>query len=68
MLYIGKECVMFHNNWIVSSDAKIYRLKELGLFYSSSDYYTNESDQYITYKSLPANATIRTLVFYSSEL
>lgn len=25
---------MFHNNWIVSAEAKEYRLKELGLFYS----------------------------------
>ena len=49
---------MFHNNWIVSSDAKMYRLKELGLFFTQSDYYSNPENRFITYKSLPFNATI----------
>lgn len=61
---IGKECVMFHNNWIMSSEAKIYRLKELGYFYSESDYYSNTNNKYITYHRLPANATIGTLFHY----
>ena len=55
---IGQECVMFHNNWILSSEAKIYRLKELGYFYTESDYYSNTQNKYITYRRLPANATI----------
>ena len=60
---------MFHNNWIVTSEAKEYRLKELGLFYSVEDkidittsrpfsYYSNMTARYLTYTSLDGQATI----------
>ena len=60
---------MFHNNWIVTSEAKEYRLKELGLFYSVEDrigittsrpfsYYSNMTARYVTYTSLGGQATI----------
>ncbi|KAK8798387.1 hypothetical protein WA588_003469 [Blastocystis sp. NMH] len=53
-----KECVMFHNNWIVSAEAKEYRLKELGLFYSPHDDYSDETVNYLTYEPLGLEATI----------
>ena len=61
---------MFHNNWIVTSEAKEYRLKELGLFYSVEDeidlssssqpfsYYGNVTAKFLTYDALDINATV----------
>ena len=49
---------MFHNNWIVSAEAKEYRLKELGLFYSPDDNYSDETLRYLTYEPLGFEATI----------
>lgn len=49
---------MFHNNWIVSSNAKEYRLKELGLYYSMDSYYSNSTAKYLTYESLSADSSI----------
>lgn len=49
---------MFHNNWIVSTEAKEYRLKELGLFYSPHDDYSDETVNYLTYEPLGLEATI----------
>ena len=49
---------MFHNNWIVSAEAKEYRLKELGLFYSPHDDYSDETVDYLTYEPLGLEATI----------
>ena len=49
---------MFHNNWIVSAEAKEYRLKELGLFYSPHDDYSDETVNYLTYEPLGLEATI----------
>lgn len=61
---------MFHNNWIVTSEAKEYRLKELGLFYSVEDeidlssssqpfsYYGNLTAKFLTYDALDAEATV----------
>ena len=51
------ECVMFHNNWIVSASAKIYRLKELGLFYTELPYYDADV-RYLAYQPLSASATL----------
>ena len=56
--YVGDDCIMFHNNWIVSSNAKEYRLKELGLYYSMDSYYSNSTAKYITYESLSADSSI----------
>lgn len=49
---------MFHNNWIVSSNAKEYRLKELGLYHSMDSYYSNSTAKYITYESLSPDSSI----------
>ena len=53
------DCVMFHNNWVMTASAKVYRMKELGLYRTSSDYYTNQESLYMTYTPLPEEATIR---------
>ena len=55
---IGDMCVMFHNNWIMTSEAKIYRIKELGLFYTESDYYSNTERSFLTYDPLPESASL----------
>ena len=52
------DCVMFHNNWVMTASAKVYRMKELGLYRTSSDYYTNPESLFITYDPLPESATI----------
>ena len=52
------DCVMFHNNWVMTASAKVYRMKELGLYRTYSDYYTNQESLYITYDPLPESATI----------
>ena len=46
-------CVMFHNNWIVSYRAKVYRFKELHFWlYDGPDgYYTNSSRKYLAYEN-----------------
>ncbi len=58
IFYVGDDCVMFHNNWIVSSNAKEYRLKELGLYHSMDSYYSNSTAKYITYESLSPDSSI----------
>lgn len=49
---------MFHNNWVMTSEAKVYRIKELGLYYTDSDYYSNPDRYFISYDPLPASASI----------
>ena len=44
------ECVIVHNNWIVSGEAKVYRFKECGLWeYDKNKYYSDETNKYITF-------------------
>ena len=46
------ECVVAHNNWIVSVEAKVYREKELHQWmYDGDEYYTSTSRKYLTYNS-----------------
>lgn len=49
---------MFHNNWVMTSEAKVYRIKELGLYYTDSDYYSNPDRYFLSYDALPASASI----------
>ncbi|KAK8807380.1 hypothetical protein WA158_004139 [Blastocystis sp. Blastoise] len=45
-----KTCIIAHNNWIIGNDAKIYRMKELGIYaYHAEDYYRTENKRFITY-------------------
>ena len=55
---LGDTCVMFHNNWIMTSEAKVYRIKELGLYYTDSDYYSNPDRYFLSYDALPASASL----------
>jgi hypothetical protein len=43
-------CVIVHNNWIVSAAAKIYRFKECGLWENDRNgYYSNDNNKYISF-------------------
>lgn len=45
-----KDCVLLHNNWIVSQAAKIYRFKENGMWQvDSKGYYSDPTRKYLTY-------------------
>ena len=44
------KCVVFHNNWIVSKEAKIYRFKETNMWFLDDDrYYSDENRKYLLY-------------------
>ena len=46
------ECVVIHNNWIVSAEAKKYRFKEFLMWDLDTDgYYSNASQKYLTYNN-----------------
>ncbi|ELU18210.1 hypothetical protein CAPTEDRAFT_213446 [Capitella teleta] len=50
-----KECIVVHNNWIVSREAKIYRFKEHFMWaVDERQYYTSPSRKYIAYEN-PVN-------------
>ena len=45
-----QQCVIVHNNWIVSGAGKIYRFKEHLMWYVDKDaYYSSSSRRYLTY-------------------
>ena len=44
------QCIVIHNNWIVTKEAKRYRFQETGLWtYDDEGYYSNITARYITY-------------------
>ena len=44
------ECIVIHNNWIVSKSAKIYRFRENMMWmYDGDDYYSSLDNRFITY-------------------
>ncbi len=48
------DCVVVHNNWIVSKAAKVYRYKEMLMWMYDGDhdqYYTNINRKYLTYEN-----------------
>lgn len=46
------ECVVVHNNWIVSMEAKTYRLKELNWWiYDKDGYYSSLSTKYLYFEN-----------------
>jgi hypothetical protein len=50
------ECIVVHNNWIVSREAKIYRFKEhLMWAVNDNQYYSSPSRKYLAYDN-PVNA------------
>ena len=45
-------CVVVHNNWIVSMEAKEYRCKETGMWnYDKDGYYSSTSRKYLLYEN-----------------
>lgn len=47
---ICPNCVVVHNNWMVSREAKIYRFREHLMWdYDSDSYYTSTTRRYLTY-------------------
>ena len=48
------DCVVVHNNWLVSLEAKIYRAKELHHWENDENqYYSSKSQKYFTYDNGP---------------
>ena len=46
------ECVVVHDNWIVSMEAKAYRLKEMHFWvYDNDQYYSSPTRKYLTYSN-----------------
>ncbi len=48
------ECVMVHNNWIVSKEAKVYRFKETGMWmydHEIEQYYSSVNRKYLIYNN-----------------
>ena len=44
------DCVVIHNNWIVSKEAKVYRFKESLMWdYDGGHYYTSDTNKYLKY-------------------
>lgn len=49
-------CMVLHNNWIVSKEAKIYRFKEQGLWLAEDDSYFNDAQRtYLIYDNVPVS-------------
>ena len=43
-------CIVVHNNWIVSTEAKVYRFKELHMWvYDGGRYYSDSDRKYLSY-------------------
>ena len=57
------ECVVVHNNWIVSLEAKVYRSKELHQWmYDDNQYYSSTTTKYLTYSNtLPRENSLNAL-------
>ena len=48
------ECIVIHNNWIVTKEAKIYRFKEHGMWqYDDNLYYSSKTRKYIMFENPP---------------
>lgn len=46
------ECIVAHNNWIASSEAKVYRFKEMHLWVNDKGkYYSDPNRKYISYNN-----------------
>ncbi len=46
------ECIVVHNNWIVSKAAKVYRFREMLMWvYDGDSYYSNSTRKYLTYSN-----------------
>ena len=53
------QCIVVHNNWIISKEAKRYRFREVLLWsYDDNGYYSNTSTKYLMYSNVPYNLTI----------
>jgi hypothetical protein len=56
------ECVIVHNNWIVTKAGKIYRFKETGFWHVDADgYYSDPTRKYLTYENTADFGTLLTL-------
>lgn len=53
-------CIVVHNNWIVTKEAKRYRFRELLLWsYDNNGYYSNTSTKYIIYSNPPISSSLQ---------
>ncbi|ELT94805.1 hypothetical protein CAPTEDRAFT_212986 [Capitella teleta] len=45
-------CIVMHNNWIVSMEAKVYRFKEMHMWlYDQDEYYSSTRRRYLAYQN-----------------
>ncbi|ELT97152.1 hypothetical protein CAPTEDRAFT_193488 [Capitella teleta] len=45
-------CIVMHNNWIVSMEAKVYRFKEMHMWlYDQDEYYSSAQRRYLVYQN-----------------
>ncbi|ELU06069.1 hypothetical protein CAPTEDRAFT_202855 [Capitella teleta] len=45
-------CIVMHNNWIVSMEAKVYRFKEMHMWlYDQDEYYSSTQRRYLAYQN-----------------
>ena len=60
------QCIVVHNNWIVSKEAKRYRFREVLLWsYDDNGYYSNTTTKYLMYSN---PTSIRTSTINSSNV
>lgn len=54
------ECLVVHNNWIISIEAKTYRFREMHLwqFDGEEHYYTDNCRKYLTYENVAIDSRI----------
>ena len=53
------QCIVVHNNWIVSKEAKRYRFRELLLWsFDNNGYYSNTTAKYLMYSNAPLHRRI----------
>ena len=51
VIKIGEKCVIIHNNWVIGSIGKLYRIKEMGYYVDPLQQYykVTPSDQFIEF-------------------
>jgi hypothetical protein len=53
------QCIVVHNNWIVSKEAKRYRFREVLLWsYDDNGYYSNDTANYLIYSNPPTTTKL----------
>ncbi|ESN99530.1 hypothetical protein HELRODRAFT_176694 [Helobdella robusta] len=63
-----QDCMVLHNNWIVSKEAKIYRFKEhLMWVYDQDEYYSSPTNMYMSYSNPSTWPNTNVTITYEME-